>query len=229
MKYTLKLIITGMLSLGAGHGAIYNVLNGSSATSNGIAPTGLLSDPTGTPVVGTFTGFFNTTNPGVYTFGYFNITDTAITGAATLSTLVNAFVQFGTVTDTFNSGGAPTNQRGLFAHSQTATVTGSSFSGKNIYLLVGNGTTFGNSTEMLVLKNSALFTDAQDAVPTAQNITFSTSTSTLLFGVNLADVKTTGTDTSVTAGWGTAVPVPEASTSLLGAIGALALLRRRRN
>ncbi len=229
MKHKLTLIITSLLTAGSTHAAIYNVLNGSAATSNGIASSGLISNPSAPAATGTFTGYFNTTNPGVYTFGYFSITDDNITSATSISTLANAFVQFGTATDVFNSGGAPTNQRGLFAHSQSATVTGSAFSDKNIYLFVGNGTSFSNSTELLVLKNASKFTDAQDAVPTAQNITFSTTTSTLLFGVNLADVRTTGTDSSVTPGWGTAAPVPEASTSLLGAIGALALLRRRRN
>lgn len=230
LKSTILASLVLAVSLGSSYGAIYNVTNGTTATSNGIAPTSglLVSNPAASAEVGTFTGFFSPTNPGVYGFGIFGTTDGAITAATSLSSIVNAFTIFGT-TDTFNTGGAPTNQRGLFAHSQNAVVTGSSFSGKNIYLLVGNGASFGASTQLLVLKNSALFTDAQDAVPTAQNITFSTATATLLFGRNLADVKTTGTDASVTPGWGTATAVPEPSAALLGAVGALGLLRRRRN
>lgn len=227
MKSKLVILAGMALCMGSSYGAIYNVLNGTTATSNGIAPTGLITDPSGPAKAGSFTGYFNPTNPGVYGFGYFNVTDSEITNALTLGSIVSNFVIFG-VTDTFNSGGAPTNQRGLFAHSQSSTVTGTDFSGKNIYLLVGNGSTFGNSTELLVLKNQSLFTDAQDQVPTAQNITFSTATSSLLFGVNLVDVKTTGTDASVTPGWGTANLIPEPSAALLGAIGALGLLRRRR-
>lgn len=229
MKLKSLILAAVVVTVGSSQAAIYNVLNGTTAAANGIAPSGLVSDPTGDAKVGSFTGFFSPTNPGVYTFGYFNVTDSDITNALSLSTIVGAFVQFGATTDTFNAGGAPTNQRGLFAHSQSATVTGSGFSGKNIYLLVGNGSSFNDSTELLVLKNQALFTDAQDAVPTAQNITFSTATSTLLFGVNLADVRTTGSDSSVTPGWGTASLIPEPSAALLGAIGALGLLRRRRN
>lgn len=229
MKSKLIIMVVASIAMGHSYGAVYNVTNGSTATSNGIASSGgLVSDPSGAAKSGTFTGYFNPTNPGVYGFGYFSITDTQITQALSLNTITGAFTLFG-ITDTFNTGGAPTNQRGLFAHSQSATVTGTGYSGKNIYLLVGNGTSFATSTELLVLKNSSTFTDAQDAVPTAQNINFNTTTSTLLFGVNLADVKTTGADTSVTPGWGTAIAVPEPSAALLGALGALGLLRRRRN
>jgi len=229
MKSKLIILAVVAMNIGSSYGAVYNVTNGTTATSNGIASSGgLKTDPTGTAVTGTFTGFYSTTDPGVYGFGYFGVTDAAITGATTLSSIYSNFNQFGT-TDTFNSGGAPTSARGLFAHSQSATVTGSGFSAKNIYLLVGNGSTFNNSTELLVLKNQSTFTDAQDATPTAQNISFTTSTATLVFGVNIANVKTTGSDSSSTPGWGTAVPVPEVSTALLGAIGALGLLRRRRN
>ncbi len=216
------------MSMGSSYGAVYNVLNGTTAASNGIAATGLVTDPSGPAATGTFTGFYSTTNPGVYAFGYFGVTDAEITAATNLSSIVSAFVQFGT-TDTFNAGGAPTNARGLFAHSQSATVTGTGFSGKNIYLLVGNGASFGASSELLVLKNTSTFSDAQDAIPTAQNISFTTTTASVKFGVNIADLKTTGADTSTTAGWGTAKVVPEPSAALLGAVGALGLLRRRRN
>jgi hypothetical protein len=227
LKSTILAGLAMSFGLSSSYGAIYNVLNGTTATANGIAPTGLLSDLSAAAAVGTFTGFSSPTNPGVYGFGFFGVTDSAVTNATQLTDIVTAFTVFGT-TDTFNGGGAPTNQRGLFAHSQSGVVTGSSFSGKNIYLLVGNGATFGASSELLVLKNTSLFTDAQDSVPTAQNITFSTATATLLFGRNIADVKTTGTDSSATAGWGTAKAVPEPSAALLGALGALGLLRRRR-
>lgn len=228
LKSTILAGLAMSFGLSSSYGAIYNVLNGTTATANGIAPSGLVSNPAAPAAGGAFTGFFSPTNPGVYGFGFFGLTDTNITNATSLTDIVTAFTIFG-VTDTFNGGGAPTNQRGLFAHSQSGTVTGSSFSGKNIYLLVGNGATFGASSQLLVLKNSSTFTDAQDSVPTPQNITFSTATSTLLFGRNLADVKTTGADATVTPGWGTATVIPEPSAALLGAVGALGLLRRRRN
>lgn len=236
MKSKIGILAISAVLISTGLGAVYNVTTGTLSTSNGIAPTALGSDSAGTAVVGTFTGYQSPGNPGTVAYGVFgtfagpgntglfsSLSDSAIS-AASASTLVSAFQQFG-VSGAFNVAG-PSASKGVFTRNTSTTVTGSVFSGLNIYAFVGSGTTFANSTGLLVLKSAALFTDAQDAIPTAQIVTLSNLTTTLLYGVNLADVRTTGTDASATPGWGTAVPEPSAA--LLGAIGVLGLLRRRR-
>ena len=202
---------------------IYTVTTGTSATSNGIANSaGLQFQNASVPA-------FVSAGPGTVGFGYFNITDAAITAATSGATLVTAFQNWNTNgTGTFNSPG-PTQQRGVFAQTAAARdIVTAGFDTKNMYVFVGNGTTYANSTEFLVLKSAFLFDQAESG-PTAFSKTITTANSSILFGTSASDVRTTSADASVTPGWRTAVPVPEPSTSLLGAIGALALLRRRRN
>lgn len=241
MKSKIGILAVSAILASTGFGAVYNVTTGTLSTSNGIAPTGLSeNNPSGTALAGTFSGYQAPTTAGIVAYGVFgtfagpgntglfsSLSDSAIS-AASPATLVSAFQQFG-VAGTFNVAG-PSASKGVFTRNTSTTVTGSVFSGLNIYAFVGSGSTFANSAtngELLVLKSATLFTNAQDAIPTAQIVTLSTATTTLLYGVNLADVRTTGTDASVTLGWGT-VGVPEPSAALLGAIGALGLLRRRR-
>ena len=233
MKLTLHILALSVVGLATSYCAVYNVTTGTLATSNGIASSGgLVSNPSASPATGTFTGYQAPGTAGIVAFGIFSsLSDAQITGAADfangLSILSNAFVQFGAA-GTFNTAG-PTGSKGVFSRNTSSLVVGSPFSTKNIYAFVGNGTSFSNSTELLVLKSASTFTDGQDAIPTAQLVTLSYANTSLLFGRQLADVKTTTTDSSVTLGWGTAVAVPEPSAALLGALGALGLLRRRRN
>ena len=229
----LKLIISGISFVASlsGFGAVYNVTTGTVATSNGIAPSGLqLSNPS-LAAAGNYTnGYQSPGSAGIVAFGIFSsLSDAQITGAVTtgLSTLYDNFNIFGS-SGTFNAAGA-FGTMGVFTRNTGATVTGSIFSGKNIYAFAGNGSTFANSSELLVLKSSSFFTDAQDAAPTAQTVTLTTANTELLFGLKALSVKTTTADSSATLGWNTAIAVPEPSAALLGALGALGLLRRRRN
>lgn len=108
-------------------------------------------------------------------------------------------------------------------------MTGSAFSGKNIFLFVGSGDTLAGSSELLILKTIILFDDGRDSVPTPLTVTVRPdATTTALFGVTNANVWTTNSDSVISGGWTTAA-VPEPSAALLGALGALGLLRRRRN
>ena len=227
-----KLIISGISFVASlsGFGAIYNVTTGTVATSNGIAPSGFQYSNPSAAAAGNYTnGYQSPGSAGVVAFGIFSsLSDAQITGAAiSLSTLYSNFNIFGSA-GTFNAAGA-FGTMGVFARSTSATVTGSIFSGKNIYAFAGNGSTFANSTELLVLKSASLFSDAQDAIPTAQAVTLTTANTELLFGLKALSVKTTTADSSATPGWNTAIAVPEPSAALLGALGALGLLRRRRN
>jgi len=185
---------------------------------------------------------FASAGPGSVAFGYFSITDSAISAATSASTLTTAFQNWnGTTTSTFNSPGA-TQQRGTFSVAAAARDmsigTGIPFAGKNMYAFVGNGTTFALSTEFLVLKTTFTFDSTQSGITAFTNtITAGTSdglggftgaNATVLLGNTALDVRTTSADSSATPGWRTATLIPEPSAALLGAVGALVLLRRRR-
>jgi hypothetical protein len=137
--------------------------------------------------------------------------------------------------------GSPTREvTGSFSSS-----TSSTFDGLTINLFVGVlgsrpalpadlGAAFTPSgTQWTVFTSAALFPTATGT--TSQTFAFSSSAVTILAngsedngfrGNNSASLPGTG---NVTNFYGFAAPIPETSTSLLGAIGALALLRRRRN
>ena len=223
MKTKLATLIVTALAAASGYGAVYNVTTGTGATSSGIAPTGRISNPAAAPIAGAFTGL---QGAGIVAYGIFTSTDAELTAAASLTSLVNAFTIFG-ASGTFNTAG-PTGTQGVFARNTSATVNGTAFDGKNIYAFVGNGTTFANSTELAIIKSQTMFAAAQDLSPSAATVTLTMATTSLIWGVNLENVKTTTADASVTPAWGMAMAVPETSTALLGALGALGLLRRRR-
>ncbi len=174
---------------------------------------------------------------GVASVGYFNVDDASLTGATSSSIFTSNFVAWNTATSpnadgsvNFVNSVTPVFARGYFTmNAASRTVSGSAFANKNMYILVGNGLTFAASTEFLVLKSTAQFLASDD--PTLPNVTvrFTNSNTSVLFGTTGSSVQTTQTDATSNPSWATAAPIPETSTSLLGAIGALALLRRRRN
>ena len=219
------MIVAAAIFAGNLHAATttYTWTTGTTATSNGIQNTAGLAYQNS--ISASFAG------PGVISWGYFNISDAQITGAASASTLVNAFQNWNTAgTGTFAAPG-PGGNRGTFNFNAAAADlqtggAGAAFQNKNMYVFVGSGATFATSGEFLVLKTTFTF-DAAESGPTAFLKTITTSNATPLFGSAVANVFTTTTDASQTPGWQTAVPEPSAA--LLGAIGALGLLRRRRN
>lgn len=223
----LALIAAGLFA-GSVHAATttYTWTTGTTSTSNGIQNSaGLAYQNSANP---SFAG------PGVISWGYFNITDAQITAATQASTLVSAFQNWNTGTGTFAAPG-PTGNRGTFNFNAAARDlqtggSGEPFQNKNMYVFVGNGATFGASTEFLVLKTSFTF-DPAESGPTAFTKTITSVNSSALFGSAVANVFTTNADVSTTPGWQTAAfaPVPEPSAALLGAVGAIGLLRRRRN
>jgi len=229
-----KLLILS-LALGANaNAALYTLNNGTGSTAAGVETstgTTFRSGTTaGTAFAGTNAG--TSAGAGVIAFGYFTSEDFA--GVSTPSSLVNLFVQFGAV-NTF--GGASTGgNRSVFSTAQNQTITTSpaTFAGKNVFFFAGNGLTFSSSTEFLVVKmDTQQFLAADDAAnaTTPKTITINPGNSTTLIGSEIANVWTTNSDATTTAGWrmSSLNVVPETSTSLLGALGALALLRRRRN
>jgi len=204
----------------------YTFTTGTSATSNGIANKDGIAFQNS--VSSSFAG------PGTIAWGFFSITDSEIIAASSASTLVSAFSNWNGSTSTFNAPG-PSGARGVFNFNASARdltvagpVGGADFAGKNMYVFVGNATSFGASDQFLVLKTTHTF-NAAESGPTAFTKTLTRANATTLIGTEVANVFTSTADASTTPGWNTAVLVPEPSAALLGAIGALGLLRRRRN
>lgn len=207
--------------------ASYLLSFGAGADANGIQDNLGRAFRGGTVAGATFAGVAGGTSagPGVVATGIFS-TDLLV--GLTASQLVSAFSNFGNTTTAFSAGGSGGN-RGVFSLSAAGTVAGSDFLNQNIYLLAGNGSTLAASTQFFVFKTTSLFTAADDASPTGTEYIFSPTSGTILFGNAVADMKTTSSDATTTPGFRMAVAVPEPSAALLGAIGVLGLLRRRRN
>lgn len=203
--------------------ASYTIQTGALATSNGFANSAGVAFQNSASA--SFAG------PGIVGFGVFSISDSAISAATSATQLVSTFTGYGaSPTGTFTAAGLSAN-RGTFSRNSVAGTTTSQFNDSFIYLFVGNAASYAASTEFAVLKTSFKFLASEDSVPTPIVYTVTNLNSSILFGTALADVKTTGTDNSVTPGFGTAGfgVIPEPSAAFLGAIGALGLLRRRRN
>ena len=228
MKMKLSLLaISAVLAVSAS-AASYAFNNGASSTASGISNmAGWTFQAASTSGAAYATGGGTAAGPGVVGIGIFSTDSLNGLGAAALISDFTSLTTLGS----FASGG-PSGVRGVFSSSiNNFTIAGSAFENKNMYLFAGNGTTYANSTEFLVVKLATQFLAADDALPTATTETFrpsgGTAATTLLLGTNVANVQTTNTDATVNPGWAM-VSVPESSTALLGALGALALLRRRR-
>jgi hypothetical protein len=127
------------------------------------------------------------------------------------SSLLAAVAQF----DVFSS---VTSITGSFA--ATGGADPSQFNLKPIYFLVGNGETKESSTAF------GIFSVAAGAAFPANVAATVSNSVTLSSGASITPLLNAGT---VNGNVFSLVPIPEPSTALLGAIGALGLLRRRRN
>jgi hypothetical protein len=207
--------------------ALYTLNAGTGAVATGIITSDGKTFRAGTTDGDVFTGNPGISGgPGVVAFGVFSTDNFA--GITQPSQITSLFTSFG-APNAFAAAGTGGN-RSIFSIARNVDITGSAFANKNIYLFAGNGTTFAESTEFLVVKMNQTFLPGDDSafavVPNV--ITISPANSSVLLGKLVADVRTTNSDASVTPGWQTVVLIPEPSTALLGLIGALGLLRRRR-
>ena len=190
--------------------------------------TGTANGPNGLPVVdSTGSAILNSTNSVFISIGYLTAG-----GDSTAASVLSRFVPVDSspVTPT-------TGRNGIFNandYSNAANVYPVGFQGQTAVMLIGNNSTIANSTAI------AAFTFGVFAAPNAttganvQTFALTSSSSPLVGIITPMASNTTGgagqpSATSLYTNGIQLVPIPETSTSLLGAIGALALLRRRRN
>ena len=131
--------------------------------------------------------------------------------------------------DVFGSGTTPTSGSTLGTLSTVITASGTPdptvFQTKQLFVLVGNGATQAASTQFgIFAMTTPLFFPADVAAANSTTVTTSTFAA-------ISPLQNAGTiiDNASGSDGFRLVGVPEPSAALLGAIGALALLRRRRN
>jgi MYXO-CTERM domain-containing protein len=147
------------------------------------------------------------------------LTEAGITGATTTWAGLN-FETWGLA-----SGGVTTSTSGQFSFSGTLNPVGTNFSGDNIYLAIGfGGSSLANSTELFIYKFNTTFGTADSGTPI--NLVLGNGN----IGTTLLGTEVSTPETAVGRFRSTAITaVPEPSAAFLGALGALGLLRRRRN
>lgn len=172
---------------------------------------------------------------GYAAIGYFTITDAAIL-TSNSSQLAAGLQVLGASGGTSYEVGGGFFMNGAFDLSASSTTNaGSSFIGKNAYLVVGNGLTLETSSQAFIYKTTTLFS-ADPSSPITLDFTAGPPAGTAIFGLTGQTVTTqfssaggTAAGNMVTTAYRTASIVPEPSAALLGIFGALAFLRRRRN
>lgn len=219
MKNTIISALMALASLPLLHGA--TTITATNAAS-GVDPTGFLQQVItgvdGTPFVGTvLIGTFSTPAGLGTTTGPISLANYGWTqfGSAAFSSSASYPGVFGAFGGTGVTGTLPTTATGALV-------------GNNIYAVVGNaaGTDF-------IVWNSGLNFAAEDAVLGGAAVGFQTRNATLVRGIVDPNGNNGITGAALSARNGQAAVtfgvVPEPSAALLGAIGALGLLRRRRN
>jgi hypothetical protein len=163
--------------------------------------------------------------------GFFNGIADANVASSTLSTLVAAFTPYGNLV-TFGAGFAPPAPA-LFAGTVNGDPLAAPFSGKSFYLMLTNsalGFTAAGVTgagEALVWSNGEAFPAAD---PFTTSINLQAGQGTLIKGgFNNSSITFTDFGGTVAVAAYNMEVIPEPSAALLGAVGALGLLRRRRN
>ncbi len=134
-----------------------------------------------------------------------------------------SFVQWGAA-----GGAVSTSTSSQFSFSGNVNPTDPSvFSGDNVYLVIGfGGTNLATSTELFIYRFTTTFGTADSGTPISLTLGNGDIGTTLL-GTEVNNPETSGSTTSRFRAAAIS-PVPEPSAALLGMLGALGLLRRRR-
>ena len=143
------------------------------------------------------------------------------------------FTQF-SVSNTLYDLGGGNFASGMFSGTQTANPAlapgDTTFTGKSIYTIFGNGTTLANSTALAVYKSGATFPVVNGSGNGATSTNNTYTAATVVFGTLVTLTPATepgGPSGGITFAQGVQL-IPEPSAALLGALGVLGLLRRRR-
>jgi MYXO-CTERM domain-containing protein len=216
MKMKLTLATALLVMASNVHAASYVALNAVSGTSADV----LIENVNGTLSSG-----------GIVAIGHF-------TGGAPSSNLAN----IATTISNFQlqasalTGGYSASLEGAFAGYYEGTVvngaqilTGNPLIGQGVYLFAGNAATLAASTAWALVQVGTYIADNPPLIVqyTANAKTAVTTPASIVFGtVDTAPNPIAGTSSTLKL---VAAPIPEPSAALLGALGALGLLRRRRN
>lgn len=125
-----------------------------------------------------------------------------------------------------------TIRNGLFNgadYTSAANTAISGFTGKTAVLLIGNNATIANSTAIAAFVFATTFTAVDPVNGSSQTFQLTSGSTPLVGTTRTVTTQPNASQTTPFANGVMLTPIPETSTSLLGAIGALALLRRRRN
>ena len=164
----------------------------------------------------------NSANELVTGFGAFGVLNEG--GIAGMSTTFEGlgFTQFGA-----GGGSVSTSTAGQFSFQGDvgpSAGNASTFLNQNIYLVVGfGGSDLATSTDLFIYKFDATFGDLNSPTPITQILTAADAPGSVLLGTEV------GNPSGSSAGrYGAVQLVPEPSVAILGALGALGLIRRRR-
>lgn len=222
-----SILALGLLSLNSANGATVNAAN----LSGGVAGSRILVDSGNT-----------TLTSGYGAIGYFsNFSTTLDFEGASGADLENDFNILGSSISSFEDSSFGPTISGIFSVSGSGPSTtggaGNNFIGQQAYLVIGNGASLATSTEAFIFATGVNFA-ADPSTPVSIDLSgdpFTTdgspsTGSIMLGGGNGVGNVFLGTNDlgEVTNALQTAVLVPEPSTLLLSAFGALALLRRKR-
>jgi len=167
-------------------------------------------------------------NVGFFTTGFDVAGAVASNNYSALVTNFNVVASAG-VGDTAGTYGV--NMPGMYDTNQGPLVTNAASIGRSLYsfFTVGSSLTAGNVGSAYALVNSGQTVIADAFPPT--DYTLFTTTGTVVHGqltTGTFSAPPLGIEAGVSAPAFNLVPIPETSTALLGALGALGLLRRRR-
>jgi hypothetical protein len=127
---------------------------------------------------------------------------------------------------------SPTNRNGLFNgqdYNSAANVDVPGFLGQTPVVLIGNSANILSSTAIAAFQFTGTYTAVNPVTGAAQSFALTSASTPLVGTLRTVTTQPNTPGASPFVNGVQLVAIPETSTSLLGAIGALALLRRRRN
>ena len=169
---------------------------------------------------------------GVVGVGYFaSFNDAAISGTTDFSALTADFVTFAGTTTAFGTNAD--SYAGMVNLTANGTIPNGTIGAQtgNMYVLFGNGATFGASTQLAVWKSNTLFGTENEVGLGAKTALLQTGQGSILLGLNggaLAGANWGGDLGPYTNSIKLVQEVPEPTSSLLFGVAGLALLIRRK-